>query len=231
MDASTDGCRRVCGFSHHRRSLHNRKCGPKKELVETPFFLAALPQLEDDEFSRAVVLVLEHTDDHAFGLIVNKPFIGGEELPTQLVAEIKDASGETIKELEEPLFRGGPVREETIFTIHTHAKAQSPGEEFAPGLFMSPDPELFQDLLAYSDGEPVEKAFYLGCASWEKGQLDGELRSGTWLAIPFARNFLFRAYDPESVTWTEDLWKDIMKHAGVDPLTLLPHGSSDFGLN
>jgi putative transcriptional regulator len=199
--------------------------------VETPFFLAALPQLEDEEFEKSIVLVLEHDEEKAFGVIINKPLIGGEELPTQLVAEIKDAAGETINEFEEPLFHGGPVREETIFTLHNHAQAMNPGDEFAPGLFISPDAELFQDLLAYNGEQPIEKAFYLGCASWEKGQLDAELRSGTWLVIPFARDFLFKAYNPEATAWSEDLWKDILKHAGLDPLTLLPHGSSDFGLN
>jgi putative transcriptional regulator len=211
--------------------------------VETPFYLAALPQLEDEEFSRAVILVLEYDDAGAFGVILNKPFISGEELPTQLVAEIKDTTGETVQEFEQPLFRGGPVREETIYTLHTWATATNPGTEFAPGCYMSSDPELFQDLLTQDGDEEIKKGFFLGCSSWEKGQLDAELRGGSWLAIPFVRDFLFReggtSTDESGVengaesleTWSEEFWKEILKHAGCDPLTLLPHGSSDFGLN
>ncbi len=199
--------------------------------METPFYLAALPQLEDEEFSRAVILVLEHTEEGAFGVILNKPFLSGETLPTQVVAEIKDVTGETVQEFEQPLYRGGPLREETIFTIHSWSQGTNPGTEFAPGLYVTSDPELFQDILTQSAESGIQKSFFLGCSNWEAGQLDAELRGGSWLMIPFTQDFLFREGDENLETWSEEFWKEILKHAGCDPLTLLPHGSSDFGLN
>ena len=38
-----------------------------------PGLLLAMPQLLDPNFSRSVVLMIEHADDHSFGLVLNRP--------------------------------------------------------------------------------------------------------------------------------------------------------------
>ena len=39
----------------------------------SPGLLLAMPQLDDPNFERAVVLMIEHNKEGAFGLIVNRP--------------------------------------------------------------------------------------------------------------------------------------------------------------
>ncbi|HUO84937.1 MAG TPA: YqgE/AlgH family protein, partial [Thermoanaerobaculia bacterium] len=41
--------------------------------METPFFLAAMPQVQDPFFHRSLVLMLEHEEEGSFGIIVNRP--------------------------------------------------------------------------------------------------------------------------------------------------------------
>ena len=42
-------------------------------VSEAPCLLVANPILMDPNFLRAVVLLVEHTDDGAFGLLLNRP--------------------------------------------------------------------------------------------------------------------------------------------------------------
>lgn len=198
--------------------------------MDKPYFLAALPQLDDETFSNGVILVTNHNDEGAFGLLLNKPFMGSGEMPTQLVAEIQDQQGATLMEFEEPLFGGGPVREETLFALHECAELGPRCTQVAEGIWLATEVEVFQDLMTqeYRDHRHV---FFLGCTSWEGGQLESELRTGTWLTVPFEATFLFRKHDPEVADWSAVFWREILKHGGCDPLTLIGQGPDDMGPN
>lgn len=47
--------------------------------IKTPYFLVALPKMDDPQFSKTVVLVANHKADGAFGVILNKSLINEEE--------------------------------------------------------------------------------------------------------------------------------------------------------
>ncbi|MEO5667448.1 MAG: YqgE/AlgH family protein [Bdellovibrionota bacterium] len=199
-------------------------------MTETPYILAALPQLEDDEFARAVIVVIQHDEEGAFGFLLNKPFVNQDEVATQLVAEIQDAEGSTLLEFEEPLFKGGPVKEEMVFMMHTSAEHGDEEGEIVDGIWITADTEVFQDILTREDGIP-RHSFFLGCTSWEKEQLEDEIRNGAWIMIPFEAKHLFQVPPEDSDLWSEEMWKDVLRSAGVDPLTLMTQGQNDFGPN
>ena len=197
--------------------------------LHPPFFLAAMPALTDDYFSRAVVLVAEQNEDGAFGVVVNHPLVDEEENPTQMTAEVKDLAGNTLSHVTEDLFEGGPVNDEAIFALH---EIESLGQEqsaVGQGLYLETDPEVFQKVLEKDENHP-KRRFYLGCSQWTAGQLESEMRSGAWLAVPYDRRFIFDR-DPEKLGDGEDLWKEVMRAGGVDPLTVMTQGNSDAGPN
>ena len=47
----------------------------RSSLSLAPSFLLSMPQLRDPNFSRTVVLLCKHSEDGAFGLVVNRPLV------------------------------------------------------------------------------------------------------------------------------------------------------------
>ncbi len=198
-------------------------------MESTPYLLAALPQLEDEIFYRAVVLIVHHDEEGAFGFILNKPFTSEEEEATQLVAEIQDQRGATLFEFEEPLFQGGPSKEEMVFLMHDRKVLGDEEGKVTDDIFITADSEIFQEALTQS--EEGRKSFFMGCSSWDEGQLDDEIQNGAWIMVPFEERHLFRIPPDDVSDWSESFWAEVLRTAGVDPLTLMTQGENEFGPN
>jgi putative transcriptional regulator len=75
----------------------------------TNMFLVAVPSLKDPNFERSVVLICEHSNDGAFGLIINRVLVS---------SFVPFHSGINLKKciIDMPVFYGGPVRPEQGYT-------------------------------------------------------------------------------------------------------------------
>ncbi|HEY1509628.1 MAG TPA: YqgE/AlgH family protein, partial [Solirubrobacteraceae bacterium] len=71
--------------------------------------LIAGPSLLDPNFWRTVVLVIEHTGDGALGLVLNRP---SETTVGDAVPQL-----ETLIDLGEQLFIGGPVQPSSVIVL------------------------------------------------------------------------------------------------------------------
>src|SRR3954469_19443743 len=71
--------------------------------------LIAAPTLVDPNFARSVVLIAEHTEDGAMGLVLNRP---SEAEVTEAVEEL-----EAVVEAGEPVFVGGPVQTQSVMVL------------------------------------------------------------------------------------------------------------------
>src|SRR5215217_278470 len=70
--------------------------------------LVASPSLIDPNFARSVVLITEHSDEGAMGIVLNRP---SETAVKEVVPELAEvATGE-------PLFVGGPVQPEAVVLL------------------------------------------------------------------------------------------------------------------
>ncbi len=167
-------------------------------------FLLADLDVTDPMFSRSVVLILEHTTQNAFGLIVNKPI---EEM-ARLMMRLDNVN----------FFRGGPVSR-TLFCLHNGlpAKYRTEGERLiAPGIWFEPS---LEGLKLYSDESQNQAKLnsfsslgktlniYEGYAGWGPQQLDSEIHRGLWHPIPAQASLVFER-PPES------LWKEGMQSFG-----------------
>jgi putative transcriptional regulator len=157
--------------------------------------LVATPDLEDPNFFRTVVLVLEHHGEGALGVVLNRPAVGtevGEPLPRWASLAVAPAV----------VFVGGPVQPEAAIGLARRVDTDEP-DGFAP---------LFADLGTVDlerDPESVTPRVdrvrvFAGYAGWGPGQLERELDAGGWFEL---------AVDPAD-PWTatpETLWRTVLR--------------------
>ncbi|HWE02184.1 MAG TPA: YqgE/AlgH family protein [Tepidisphaeraceae bacterium] len=152
--------------------------------------LIASPKLLDPNFHRAVVLIVQHNDDGALGLILNRPL-------ETTIDMIWDQVSDTPCFASDPLHHGGPC-EGALMVLHGDMSlSQAP---IVPGVFFSADKDSVEQLIGGDeDGRPVR--FYVGYAGWSQGQLEAELEAEDWLTLPAAAEHVFDA--------GEDMWDNL----------------------
>ena len=133
--------------------------------------LVAGPGLQDPNFRRTVVLICEHTEDGALGLVINR---STTIAVTDAVPELGELLGEGSR-----LWSGGPVQPQSIVLL---AELDDPPED---ALMVVGDVALVlqgADLEELAADARRGRAF-LGYAGWGPEQLEGELERGDWIVL------------------------------------------------
>jgi putative transcriptional regulator len=151
--------------------------------------LIAEPMLGDPNFDRTVVLMVEHNDEGALGVVLNRPT--DLEVGTVLSEWADLAATPTV------LYLGGPVEQNGVLALARRRGAGAlPGWSPVVGDVGTIDLHL----------EPVDLApgveavrFFAGYAGWGPGQLESELEEGAWLVVDARADDVFAA-DPD-VMW------------------------------
>lgn len=159
--------------------------------------LVAAPHLDDDpNFRRAVVLVLEHADEGALGIVLNDPMevAAADALPEPLSTVVTDGSR---------VYRGGPVQPGTVIVL-----AEFDDVSAAGGVTFGSVGIL--DPASVEDGHmPVLQRVraFGGYAGWGGGQLESEIAQDAWIdAEPLAEDIF--TPDPSA------LWRTVLGRAG-----------------
>ena len=173
-----------------------------------PVFLVSMPQLVDPNFKRTVVLLCKHSDDGAFGLVINRPLVTTGRVTVNL-----DPPVSTDRELQ--VWIGGPVEPERSWILvgepldeHSDAIA---GGRIADDLYLSTSPDLLRRLLESSP--PPTARLMVGYSGWGPGQLEAELETSSWLICEIDRELIFD-------TPPEQMWEAAIRRLGADPASL-----------
>src|ERR1700730_9577443 len=124
-------------------------------------FLVASRELLDPSFARAVVLLVQHTDEGAMGLVINRP-------TKTTLAEAWTQVSEAACPSSGLIYLGGPCRG-PLMALHSDAEQSE--IEVAPGLHFSADPDKIETLIGQAES-PAR--FFIGFAGWGPGQLEAE---------------------------------------------------------
>jgi putative transcriptional regulator len=158
--------------------------------------LLASPTLLDPNFVRTVVLIAEHTEDGAMGLVLNRP---AASTVAEAVPDLGWLAGE-----EEQVFVGGPVAETAVIVLAEFLRPETAGALVEPDLgFIGTDAD---------DPEALEGAIrrarvFAGHAGWGPGQLESELEEEAWIVEPPRRDEIF-SEDPAG------LWAAVLRRKG-----------------
>lgn len=158
--------------------------------------LVATPPLEDPNFDRTVVYMLEHRDDGALGVVINRPTDEALESPLDRWADLQAAPGS--------VFLGGPVEPDALIAL---ALANRPvteaTDELSPVSGRVASADLTTDP-AFIAGVVGSVRVFRGYAGWGPGQLEGEIESGAWLVLDAEPDDVF-ADQPD------DLWRSVLR--------------------
>jgi putative transcriptional regulator len=153
-------------------------------------FLIASPKLFDVNFYHTVVLMVQHDEAGALGLIVNRP------LETR-IENVWDQVSESECAADEPLHQGGPC-EGPLMAVHTDETLQQ--MEILPGLYFSTEKEAVEQLVT-SNACPMK--FFVGYAGWTAGQLEREMEEGGWMVA--------EASGDAALSHDGDLWERLVR--------------------
>mgnify|MGYP002384843931 CR=1 FL=1 len=170
---------------------------PKQEdtkLLSTGCFLIAEPFLADPGFSRSVVLLCEHGDEGSMGFIINKntDWVLSDLLPEFIQPSLT-------------VFNGGPVQNETLHMLHKIPELG--GINIAAGAYWGGDFDGLQNVLANGSYDQSDIKLFLGYAGWSPGQLEQEMKEGSWLVGSFDESLLFASDH-------SDIWKSAIRSLG-----------------
>jgi putative transcriptional regulator len=165
-------------------------------------FLVAAPTLKDPNFTRAVVLMLRHDEDGALGVVINR----SSEVTVRQACE--QVTG-TDFDIEGNLFQGGPC-EAILMALHSDPFVDTGDEPVLPDLYFSTDKDALEHLLR----DPSENLkFIVGYSGWQAGQLEQELKTGSWIITPAT---IARVFGPQEKLWTR-LFTESNLSKWVDP--------------
>lgn len=162
-------------------------------------FLIAARSLKDPNFFQAVVLLVEHGDDGAMGLVVNRP--SGVTVSRALEEHF------VLPEDGQSVYIGGPVEPSGLFILHNGDGLETDEPPVMPGLYIGSNAEVFEEIVmrAAAGDEDLQFRVYSGCAGWGPDQLEGELSRQDWLILPGRCEYVF---DVDSY----EVW-DVARHA------------------
>ena len=172
--------------------------------------LIAGPALLDPNFWRTVVLVGEHSDEGALGVVLNRSSeTPVEEALPELTLLAEDLGAVHV---------GGPVQPSAVVVLADFVDPVAAETLVVDSVGFLPS-EVEPDLL----GELRRARVYAGYAGWGPGQLDGELEEGSWIVEPARPEDVFTD-DPEG------LWSDVLRRKG-GPFAVLAAMPPDPSLN
>ncbi len=154
--------------------------------------LIASPQLLDPNFVKTVVLMIQHSEQGALGVVLNRP-------TSKRVKELWKEIGDAPCVSDEHVCLGGPVSGPLIAV---HANQFFAEMEILPGVFFAAKREHLDGLVLQQD-DPLRVFF--GHAGWGPGQLDSEIQAGGWLTMPATSEYVFYGGD--------DLWEKVSRQA------------------
>lgn len=161
--------------------------------------LVATPPLEDPNFDRTVVYMLEHHQDGALGVVINRPTDEPLGDPLDRWTDLQAAPA--------GVFDGGPVEPDALIALALAKQPVSEAtDELSPVSGRVASADLTTDpALVAAQVESVR--VFRGYAGWGPGQLEGEIAAGAWLVLDA------EADDPFASA-PSGLWRTVLRRQG-----------------
>lgn len=173
--------------------------------------LISTPDISGDIFSRSVVLIIDHNESGAFGLILNKK---NQNMSSKLL---------NILGFPVELYEGGPVENEKIYFILKGKKITAEYIEINHEFYLTENIDSVVAAMINGEISTAEIKVFSGYSGWGSLQLEGELQRKMWTIV-----------DVYNLDYTlpndQGLWKNIMQNLGGEFL-LWANAPEDVSMN
>ena len=156
--------------------------------------LIALPDMQDNRFNQAIILVCEHSDHGAMGLVLNHPMnINTEQIFTDLNLNTPQTN--------HTVLNGGPLNKNCGFVIHQNNQLYKSSINVQHNLTLTTSKDLLDDISNHKFTDKWQ--FILGYSGWTNNQLEAEIAENTWLTCPYDLDLIFNT--PKEQQWEKAL--------------------------
>ncbi|WP_144282501.1 YqgE/AlgH family protein [Chryseobacterium echinoideorum] len=173
--------------------------------------LISTPDISGDIFSRSVVLIIDHSENGAFGLILNKK----NSTMSNRFRSFFDFPIE--------VYDGGPVENDKVFFIIKGKKITKEYTEINTEFYLTEDIENVINAVLQSEISIHDVKIFSGYSGWSATQLDQEIQKKLWTVV--------EVYNLDyTLPNDQTLWKSIMQNLGGEFL-LWANAPEDISLN
>ena len=176
-----------------------------KELAAGKLLVAARG-LRDPNFSETVILLAEHSQESAMGLVLNRRT---EVSVARLFPNLQKAQGQTAE-----VYLGGPVTPEGVLALLRSTTPSADTRRVMDDVHVvTTRTDLEAQIAAGAD--PRRFRIYIGYAGWGPGQLERETLQGSWHVFTADTAAVF---DPEP----DSLWQRQLRRTEERMVLALP---------
>lgn len=144
-----------------------------------------MPHLRDSFFDQALIYILEHDVEGAWGVVINQSL----DMTLGEVFSQLDISSTDAQTAAEAVRSGGPVDAQHGLVLHRPKISFESTRHFDGGVSLSSSLDVLEALAA--GNEPAEHLVLLGHAGWGPGQLEAEMADNAWLTCEADTDIIF----------------------------------------
>ena len=164
--------------------------------------LVATPQMTDPRFKKSAILICQHDQNSAMGLVINQPKHNYKF--SQFLDVLKISKTATTK--KENIYIGGPVDTQRGYILHSSDFVTNDSIKVCENVFLSIQIDIIKKIVLGLG--PKSFRILLGYSGWTSGQLEFELRQNMWFNIPAQSKIIFSKN-------TSDIWENSFSDLGM----------------
>ena len=182
-----------------------------KPGVLKPCLLVASPGLSCPVFNHSVVLLVDHREDGSLGFVINRT------APISFEDVLKQVKLRASRKNRAAVLAGGPVSPETGWLVFDPSDGDIEDEadsiiHVTKNISVSANMSMLERI---AEGRgPTRRNMMLGYAGWGPGQLDEEIRDGSWITMDLDPAMIFDV--PVAERWTR-----AFSTIGIDPAQMV----------
>lgn len=146
--------------------------------------ISALPLNNDPYFGKSVIFIAEYNEKGTIGFVINK-----------LLNRKFNELIEFRHSMPFSLYAGGPVERESLFFLHRKRDIIEGGLPVVEPVYMGGN---FEQTVALMDDKIITEddiKLFIGYSGWDYGQLDEEIKEGSWLSVDASVETVFSTYN------------------------------------
>ena len=152
------------------------------------FFIVATEKLKDKRFKKTVIVMLDHDEQGALGIVINKP-LGEVTIGSLIKGFDKQTLKKDLLNYNVPIYWGGPLDNNKILIVHS-IDYQNKKTKNYDKISISNNYKALIDI-AKKKG-PSKSLVIIGVSAWTEGQLEGEIDKGHWNLSEITQDILFQ---------------------------------------